>query len=310
MSYAITRKKVSRKSASYPVLKAIETLNKITADFGILEHDSVQGLESKTSKNLQETSLLLIAACKSYCSTKVTSQLRNIENHLETIENSQTCDGFFIARSSQNSKIKSIIALQEVQGYIIWSLGYLSAMKDNLPAEILQRAETILLKAILNIESVNNPPALSLMIKGLYFYNTSQNSLAVSSLIKTLSDRLSQMFLYQSTKNWQWFDKNISIGDSMIPEALLCAYLDTDEYIYKDIAKRSFDFLLLKTFSEYPSNSKSRVKTSRKTTDIVHIILALSKFFAYFKEGYYLNKINLAYNRFAEQDHFVPGRVA
>lgn len=301
MNHLPRRNRNTRRRTAILSVNAIETVKKITADFGILQHDKVKTLHSKAGNNLIENALALISSCKSYCSTNSAIHLKKAEKYLTIIENSQQEDGTF-----SNSRYDKKIApkhLKDVFGYTIWSLGYLIAVHDQLPQNVVEKAEIILQKSLLNVEPITDPREISLVVKGLYFYNTYEASIAVSSLIKTLADRLCHQFLVHATKDWQWFQKNISLGDSMIPEALLCAFLDTDEYIYQDIAKQSFDFLLLKTFSPYTSINNKQTKSSHKTSDIINIVLALSKFFSIFKEGFYLTKINMAYDRFAEHKH-------
>lgn len=285
---------------------AIENLKKITADFGILQHDKINQLHAKSFHTLSDNALALISACKQFQISGDASFLKYINRYVDFISSCQQPDGTFAhSKSARNLFDEALkVNLAESHGATIWALGYVLAMQPILPAEISQRAENIVQKAMLHSENITNPRAMALIIKGLYFYNINANSLAVGSLIKTLADRLSQQFLQQSSKEWQWFDKNITLGDSILSEALLCAYLDTNEYIYKDIAKSSFDFLLLKTFTEFPSSSnKTRIKPSKKTADVVNMVLALSKFFGYFKENYYLSKINSAYSRFSDQQY-------
>ncbi len=294
-------------------INAADKLKKITADFGILQHEKIVQLHAKSFRTLADNALALISSCKQFQITSDKSHLKNITRYLDFIERCQQSDGTFIHTKSDKAASGEPFraTLAEAHGNTIWALGYMVAMHAVLPWELTQRAEYIIQKAMLHTEDITLPRAMALIIKGLYFYNTHANSIAISSLIKTLSDRLSQRFLLSSTKEWQWFDQNITLGDSILPEALLCAYIDTNEYIYKDIAKSSFDFLLLKTFTEFPSNAhKTRIKPSRKTSDVVNIVLALSKFFGHFKENYYLSKINSAYEKFSDQQQFQGMRVA
>ncbi|HEX8563403.1 MAG TPA: hypothetical protein VF676_10530 [Flavobacterium sp.] len=293
-------------------INAVDNLKKITADFGILQHEKITQLHKKSFHSLCDNALALISACKHYQISADPSFLSMINRYVDFIELCQLPDGSFEhTKSDKNISENRPAILAEAHGYTIWALGYLIAMQPILPSEVTDRAEFVMHKAMLHTEKIYSPRAMALIIKGLYFYNTTANSIAVGSLIKTLADRLAQMFLEGSTKEWQWFDENITLGDSILPEALLCAYLDTNEYVYKDIAKASFDFLLLKTFTEFPSNTnKTRIKPSRKTSDVVNMILALSKFFGYFKENYYLSKINSAYGRFSDHQHYEGMRVA
>ncbi len=290
---------------------AADNLKKITADFGILQHEKINKLHGKSFHSLCDNALALISSCKQFQITSDPIYLKYINRYLDFITSSQHADGVFHNKRNENSTSDSKEILEDANGYTIWALGYLTAMHGIIPDDMVQRAETMLQMGLVGMQTVESKRAVALIIKGLYFYNTYASSLAVSSLIKSLADRLSQMFLATATKEWQWFEHNIALGDSVLPEALHCAFLDTNEYIYKDIAKASFDFLLLKTFTEFPSASKkSRVKPARKTSDLVNIVLALGKFFGYYKENFYLSKINSAYSKFSDSHQFQAMQVA
>ena len=57
---------------------------------------------------------------------------------------------------------------------------------------------------------------------------------------------LSVGFLFLN--HWQWFECYLTYGNSLLPEAMLCAFISTSDHEYKVIAKESFDFLLSKIF--------------------------------------------------------------
>jgi hypothetical protein len=105
----------------------------------------------------------------------------------------------------------------------------------------------------------------------------------------------------------------LTYANSILPEALLCAYLETGNVVYKDIAKESFDFLLSLTFS------KSRIKVisnrgwlhkgceveeyGEQPIDVAYTILALQKFYTVFKENSYKTKMDIAFTWFLGNNH-------
>ncbi len=91
---------------------------------------------------------------------------------------------------------------------------------------------------------------MGFVIKGLYYRNTNNKLVQDISLIKELANRLVQMYSHEKDKEWQWFESYLTYANSILPEAMLCAWLVTGELIYKEIASTTFDFLLSKIFTK------------------------------------------------------------
>jgi hypothetical protein len=90
----------------------------------------------------------------------------------------------------------------------------------------------------------------------------------------------------------------------------------TDQLIYKEIAKSSFDFLLSKIFiknSIHVISNKGWLKKENKSEpsplggeqpiDVAYTILALNKFDAIFKNEKYFEKMVAAFNWFLGKNH-------
>jgi hypothetical protein len=98
-----------------------------------------------------------------------------------------------------------------------------------------------------------------------------------------------------------------------LPEALLCAWIETGEEIFREIAKESFDFLLSHTFNGHKIkviSNKSWLHKGKETEhfgeqpiDVAYTILALSRFYSVFKDKNYLSKIEIAMNWFLGNNH-------
>ena len=129
-----------------------------------------------------------------------------------------------------------------------------------------------------------------------------------SSLIKTLAGRLVQMYRHESEQDWQWYESYLTYANSILPEAMLYAWLETGNLAYKDIALSSFDFLLAQTFNkngiEVISNKNWLHKgqeagpLGEQPIDVAYTILALSQFYDAFQDEAYLKKMKMAFNWF------------
>ena len=97
---------------------------------------------------------------------------------------------------------------------------------------------------------MNSTRAMAFAIKGICHYHTTINSPENLVLIKSFANRMVQMYKHESDKKWEWFEDYLTYANSILPEAMLYAWLATGEKIYKDIAISSFNFLLSHTFNE------------------------------------------------------------
>ena len=94
---------------------------------------------------------------------------------------------------------------------------------------------------------------------------------------------------------------------------MLCAYQDTGKERYKDIAERSFDFLLIKIFPEQsikviPNKSwliKGKVleQHAEQPIDVAYTILTLSRFHDVFYHDDYIEKMKIAFQWFLGKNH-------
>jgi hypothetical protein len=108
----------------------------------------------------------------------------------------------------------------------------------------------------------------------------------------------------------------LTYANAVLPEAMLCAWLVTDDLVYKNIALASFNFLLSKTFT----NDSIKVISNRswlqkngghnlisnwgeQPIDVAYTILALSKFADVFNNPSYVLKMEIAFNWFLGNNH-------
>jgi len=135
-------------------------------------------------------------------------------------------------------------------------------------------------------------------------------------MIIEFANRLVQMFRHESSTDWQWFESYLTYANSVLPEALLCAWLATGDSVYQKIAKVSFDFLLSQTFSNghfKVISNKSWLHRERLSVpvaaggeqpiDVAYTILALKRFYDTFGDEAYKQKMEIAFNWFLGQNH-------
>ena len=185
-----------------------------------------------------------------------------------------------------------------------------------LPDLLVTQAETTMKEALIGIKKINSTRAMAFIIKGVY-YSQLKRPLDENLLtIKLLADKLVQMYRHEADRDWLWFESYLTYANSILPEAMLCAWLSTGNILYKEIAQASFGFLLAKTFKDNSiqviSNKtwmhKGEVKLpfvpgGEQPIDVAYTVIALSKFYTVFKDQKYLDKMNQSFEWFLGNNH-------
>ena len=149
---------------------------------------------------------------------------------------------------------------------------------------------------------------MAFVIKGIYYHQLVNHTCKYQPLVQTFATRLVKMYKHEATKRWEWFEGYLTYANSILPEALLYAWILTKELSYKDIAINSFNFLLSKTFNKHGiaviSNKKWLQKGGQEglfgeqPIDVAYTIMTLSKFYNEFHDETHFEKMIIAFNWF------------
>ncbi|UFH33056.1 hypothetical protein LNP04_04875 [Chryseobacterium sp. C-71] len=189
----------------------------------------------------------LIAICQHYEQTRDEKDLKLIEIYLDVIEYCQQTDGSFLNYVNEEKEFTQQnyeTSLEDSNGRALWALGYLISKRDILNKHFVGKAEIIIQKNLPFVHEINSKRSMAFIIKGLHY----QNSDNYITLLDLLAGRLERMYLHEAKENWHWFESYLTYGNSVLPEAMLCAWMASGKNSYKKIALESFQFLLSKIF--------------------------------------------------------------
>ena len=287
----------------------LDHIQNMTTDFGMIQFAKISCPDLNTGYTIDDNARALISICQVYEKNKDPKYLRLINIYLQYIKHCMQPNGKFINYldiekniSPQNSNEN----LDDSNGRAIWALGYVCSLKEILPEPITSEAERLLSKVIPNVEQIYSTRTMAFIIKGLYFQNKKENQY----LIKIFADRMVQMYLHESKKDWYWFEDCLTYGNSVLPESLLYAYLRIKDKNYKIIAEASFDFLLSKIFKQgqirvisnkgwlYKNKKTKNVKGGEQPIDVAYTVIALKLFHKIFPSKKYKEKSKIAFNWF------------
>jgi len=298
-----------------PVIK-LQQLKQLTTSTGIIQFARVNQPDITSGYTLDDNARALVATCMYFKQTADKKSLNDIRKYLSFIKYCQQPDGDFlnyVDKDLQFTHQNKTVNLDDSNGRAIWALGYVMSLSGILPAKIISEADNMIVKALIHIDSMHSTRAMAFLIKGLYYYNTAIKSPQNLVLIKTMADRLVQMYKHESDKKWKWFESYLTYANSILPEAMLYAWLVTGEPIYKDIARASFNFLLSQTFNEngievisnrgWLQKGQKASHFGEQPIDVAYTIMTLSQFYDEFKDEDYRLKMETAFDWFLGKNH-------
>jgi glycosyltransferase involved in cell wall biosynthesis len=300
----------------------LEHIKKMTTPFGMIQFARINHPDIESGYTLDDNARALIAICQHYELTADPADIPYIETYYRFIKYCLQPDGYFLNYVNEEKNFTDqnySTNLEDSNGRALWALGYLISVSHLLPEdnkEIRAEAASTMQKALVKVNKIHSTRAMAFVIKGLYYRNTKISSVRSLSLIRQLANRLVQMYRHEAGEKWQWFESYLTYANSILPEAMLCAWLATGELLYKEIAKTTFDFLLSMTFKgntikvisnkSWLHKGKEAIPVAdggEQPIDVAYTILALSKFNDVFKEEGYRNKMETSFNWFLGANH-------
>lgn len=297
----------------------LDHFRKMTTDFGMIQFSKLNQPDIESGYTLDDNARALIAMCQIFESGRDAESIYFINTYLSFIKFCQQPNGHFfnyVDEYQQFTSQNTLSNLDDSNGRAIWALGYLISLADKLPFELVEQADLMLNKALAEINRIHSTRAMAFVIKGLYYNSSKKYEYSHIATIKLLANRLVQMYKHEATENWSWFESYLTYGNSLVPEAMLCAWLATGDTEYREIARTSFDFLLSKTFSGTKIKAISnkywlirgneqdqRPAGGEQPIEIAYTIMALEKFHEVFGDDAYMDKITTCFSWFLGNNH-------
>ena len=289
----------------------LDHMKKMTTYTGIIQFSKINQPDISSGYTLDDNARALVASCMYFNITGDELIIHDIQKYLGFIKQCLQPDGAFLNYVDNDNNFtgqNKTTNLDDANGRAIWALGYVVSLNGLLPAKIISEAQTILEKPLLRIGTVYSTRAMAFAIKGIYYYQSTVKSPENLELLRTFANRLVQMYRHEANEKWEWFEGYLTYANSILPEAMLYAWLLTRETIYKEIAITSLNFLLSQTFNENGIEVISNKNWLQKGAvaghfgeqpiDVAYTIMTLSKFYDVFMDQEYRLKMETAFNWF------------
>lgn len=302
-------------SLNYRIPKInLSHIRKMTIPMGIIQFSKIANPDLHSGYTLDDNARALIALCQHYELFGEDTDLKLINTYLEFIRHCLQSNGKFLNYMDEQKEFtqqNNDENLEDSNGRAIWALGYVCSLRNILPVNLSNEAEHLLQRAIAHIENIHSTRAMAFIIKGLHFQNKIDNQY----LIEIFANRLVQLYKHVKTNDWFWFEDYLTYGNSLLSEAMLCAYISTHNNLYKKIAIESFGFLLSKIFIEgkikvisnkgwyLKDNTNESTIGGEQPIDVAYTIIALEKFYRTLSKDEYRQKAITAFNWFLGDNH-------
>lgn len=299
-----------------PAIK-MDHLRNMTTEIGLIQFSKIDRPDIGSGYTVDDNARALIATCRHFALTGEIADLEHIRTYLNFIHQCIRYNGQFfnyVDKDCSFTEQNESENLEDAFGRAMWAVGYFLSMSNTLPLEFeyaTERALDLFEDCLERIGEIRSPRAIAFIIKGLYYYTKGFTGKNVDAQFREMANRLVELYRNGATDDWHWFEKYLTYANAVLPEALLMAYIRTLDGTYRKIARKSFDFLLSKTFSNgsirvisnqdwlnIDDRFDGRFRGGEQPIDVAYTILALKLFHKIFPLKGYDEKMEQAFNWF------------
>ena len=300
---------------SLPSIKT-DHIEDMTTYFGMLQFSNFSEPDTSFGYTLDDNARALIAMLMYYKQNRADKVLQLIDIYMDFIVFCQQDDGLFynyVDYQEQFTKQNTEVNLEDSNGRAIWALGYVLSDTENLPKSLVTKAENCFESVIQNVVDFKSPRAIGFVLKGLYYYQENEPKIPYNKIAETLAEELLRIFNITNDKKWEWFEDYLTYANSVLPEALLYAWLITKNKKYKEVAETTFDFLLSQYFMKGQikviSNDGWFHKRNKRTfhgeqpIEVAYTVLSLDLFYKVTHKKKYAKQLHTAFSWFLGNNH-------
>jgi glycosyltransferase involved in cell wall biosynthesis len=290
-------------------------IQELTTDLGVLQFSQFGTPDPNSGYTLDDNARALIAMTMYYKLYNDRDALALLTKYLDFVDFVQQDNGWFqnyVGFNGKPTTQNQEVNLEDSNGRAIWSLGYVLSNSQLLPEAIIVKAKKCFQKALPHIADLTSPRAISFTLKGLYYYHTTTKT-SVKIMAEKLVDKLMGYYKLTSEPDWKWYEDYLTYANSVLPEAMMYAYLITGNKKYKEIAEVTFDFLLSHYFMkgkiQVISNNgwfhkrNQRVFHGEQPIEVAYTILSLHLFYKVTKKKKYAQQLHTAFSWFLGNNH-------
>jgi len=221
-------------------------LTRMTDGFGILHHAKYSKPEPRYGYSADDNARAFITAIRQYKFKPQPELVDLMKTYLRFMKFVKRPSGYF-ANIVSHKKQRDITKDEDVLGRCMWALGY-AASADFIPEEIQGAADKLFNQSTKILTQLKSPRAIAFAMTGLYFYLKRYPKKSLMAIFKKLADRQIELYENYYSKDWNWFEDQLTYSNSKLPESLFYAYELLKGKKYLKVATTTLNFLRQITF--------------------------------------------------------------
>ena len=284
-------------------------INQLTNEFGMLQFSHLSVPDPASGYTVDDNARALVAICQHYLLYENKTDLGLASIYMIFLEGCLLPNGElmnYVDQARQFTLQNFTENLEDSTGRAIWALGFVCSLKGQVPEFLTKAADDLFEKLLPALQKMHSTRAMAFAIKGLYYAQKAEHI----DLLELLANRLQQMYRHEQSTAWAWFEPYLTYGNSVMPEAMLCAFVRLKKDSYRQIAKESFDFFLRQVLSGstfkgitnqgwlHRDNLQPHVHGGEQAIEVAYTILALERFYEISANKVYLDQANVCFEWF------------
>lgn len=138
---------------------------------------------------------------------------------------------------------------QDCAGRALWALGYTASYTNT--DHFRNHSESLFRKALENADYISHPRALAYLTLGLSHHSKVRGEAFVTDVLRKKAGELAAFFdSCIDNREWLWFDKLVTYGNSRIPQALIAAGMQLQQAEMAERGIKLLNWLIEKQFDE------------------------------------------------------------
>ncbi len=234
---------------AYPIPEVnLNYLKWLTDDTGIFQHTIYGVPDRRHGYCTDDVSRALIVATKHFKMYQEPEVLSLARTYMGFMLHAQRDDGLFQNFFTYERKFDDFKLSEDTFGRCMWALGYVNSLmpKDTHLPRLAQGLMDVSIPAIQNMKYIR---AKAYTLIGLFYRLMSEpREGELLKILNGLADDLVATFNKNDNPSWHWFDNELTYANAILPEALLKAYLITENETHLQIGLKSLDFLIQEQF--------------------------------------------------------------
>ncbi|WP_256623099.1 glycosyltransferase family 4 protein [Methanolobus chelungpuianus] len=223
----------------------LEYMVSMTDDTGIFQHTLLGVPSRRHGYSTDDVGRGLVALTRVLSSgQQQMSEIKRLATiYLSYLEYAQTESGHFHNFMSYDRKFLDDKGSDDTFGRALYGLGHACACPQ-LPQNLRSHAMEIIRRSRPSMDEIHAPRGKAYTMCGLYeMLSKDIGKAEFFAMFVSYADSLVNLYKTNRYEDWDWFEPEVTYGNSKICEALMLAYDLTGKQVYRDVGIKTLDFL-------------------------------------------------------------------